>query len=698
MSNFTRCRNHIKRQLSHLATGVAGVLTFLAVSGSETVQAQCVPITLINQIDTCPYTQVTLDPAIDTTLASPREFTWTPASGLSSTNTLFTIATTAISDITYYLDIKGLLRTNLVQNASFGNGNMQFTSDYTYSTAGLTQGQYGINTNPQNMVGTLAPYGDHTTGTGNMMIVKGSTTAGKNVWCQTIPVTANSEYNFSFWAASADATNPASLQVKINGVDIGSAFALPTTTGVWNQYSVDWPTALATSADVCISNSNVSFNGNAFTIDDLEFRKYCHSEDSIVIKLHPVDVSFTFNKAAGCAEDTVYFNATNNVPGTTVTYSWVFGDGTFGTGQNTTHIYGTQGAYNVILSATNGKCSENETQTVDTNNPLTASFEVDEDSVCAGAPVTFNSNSIGTITNYAWDYGDGHTGTGQITQHTYDTVGYFTATLVITSNLGCTDTTTLNILVEGAAAVTAAISDSNFCLGTPIKLDAYISSNYDSAYWDIGGQRRVYDDLHPFHTFDQSGVYEVTFNAFFRSCPDSIFKFPVNVYAYPKVNLGPDTSLCPGERPLYISDSYSHADGTTYLWNTGDTTKILRMPNPNTYWLRVTEPSGCSNTDSIWVRKACYVDVPNSFTPNGDGLNDYFLPRQLLSYKLTRFEMQVFDRWGVRVFETKDLEGRGWDGKLNGVDQPLGAYVYVIDVSYANGREERLKGTVTLIR
>ncbi len=698
MSNFTRCRNHIKRQLTHLTTGVAGVLTFFAATGIQSADAQCVPVTLVNQVDTCPYTQVTLDPVLDTTLASPRVYEWTPASGLSSTNTLNTVATTAISDITYYLKVKALLRQNLALNSSFGNGNMQFTSDYVYATAGITQGQYSINTNPQNVTPTFAAYGDHTTGTGNMLIAKGSTTAGKHVWCQTIAVSANTDYNFAFWGASADATNPASLQVNINGVDVGSAFALSATPGTWNQYNVDWPNTLATSADVCIINNNVSFNGNVFSIDDIEFRKYCIQEDSVKIKLYPVDVSFTFTKAAGCDEDTVYFAATNNVPGSSVTYSWVYGDGNFGNGQNVSHIYGTQGSYNVILSATNGKCSENETQTVNTNNPLTASFDVDEDSVCAGAPVTFNSNSIGTITNYAWTYGDGDAGTGQITQHIYDSIGTFTATLVITSNLGCTDTAKLNILVEGSAAVTAAVSDSNFCIGDPLKLDAMISSNYDSAYWDIGGQRKVYNNLNPYHTFDQPGTYDVSFNAFFRSCPDSIFHFPINVYALPKVNIGQDTSLCPGERPLYVSDAFAHGDGTKYKWSTGDTTRVLRIANPDNYWLRVTEPTGCSNTDSMWVRKACYVDVPNSFTPNNDGLNDYFLPRQLLSYKLTRFEMSVYDRWGVRVFETKAVDGRGWDGKVNGVDQPQGVFVYVIEVTYANGREEMLKGNVTLLR
>jgi gliding motility-associated-like protein len=98
------------------------------------------------------------------------------------------------------------------------------------------------------------------------------------------------------------------------------------------------------------------------------------------------------------------------------------------------------------------------------------------------------------------------------------------------------------------------------------------------------------------------------------------------------------------------------------------------------------------------VYKDCYVDVPNAFTPDGDGQNDEFFPRQLLSRSVTKFSMQVYNRWGQQVFATTNLAGRGWDGRFNDREQPLGVYIYIIDVSFANDRTEHYQGNVTLIR
>src|SRR5690606_14999924 len=109
------------------------------------------------------------------------------------------------------------------------------------------------------------------------------------------------------------------------------------------------------------------------------------------------------------------------------------------------------------------------------------------------------------------------------------------------------------------------------------------------------------------------------------------------------------------------------------LWSTGDTSEILEVVHPGTYTLSVTtDPIGCTTTETIEIHKDCYIDIPNAFTPNGDGQNDYFFPRQLLTENISRFNMEVFNRWGQVVFETNRLDGRGWDGRLNGKQQPLG--------------------------
>jgi gliding motility-associated-like protein len=100
----------------------------------------------------------------------------------------------------------------------------------------------------------------------------------------------------------------------------------------------------------------------------------------------------------------------------------------------------------------------------------------------------------------------------------------------------------------------------------------------------------------------------------------------------------------------------------------------------------------------VIVNKDCYIDIPNSFTPNNDGVNDYFFPRQLMGKSISGFSMKVFNRWGQVIFETTKTDGRGWDGKFNGKDQPSGVYIYQMQAILDNGKQEEYTGNVTLLR
>ncbi|MCB0622548.1 MAG: gliding motility-associated C-terminal domain-containing protein, partial [Saprospiraceae bacterium] len=94
--------------------------------------------------------------------------------------------------------------------------------------------------------------------------------------------------------------------------------------------------------------------------------------------------------------------------------------------------------------------------------------------------------------------------------------------------------------------------------------------------------------------------------------------------------------------------------------------------------------------------------VPNIFSPNGDGQNDYFLPQA--GPQVARFrDWKIFDRWGGLVFQRRntlpeDDPTKGWDGRRGGSACAAGAYVYVLEVEYLDGRIEIVKGDVTLVR
>jgi gliding motility-associated-like protein len=83
-------------------------------------------------------------------------------------------------------------------------------------------------------------------------------------------------------------------------------------------------------------------------------------------------------------------------------------------------------------------------------------------------------------------------------------------------------------------------------------------------------------------------------------------------------------------------------------------------------------------------------EVPNIFTPNGDGSNEVFSFNRL---SVSQFNAQIFNRWGRKVYEWTDPK-TGWDGG----DSEAGVYYYIVQLTTLNGKEEELHGTITLLR
>ncbi|MEM7573870.1 MAG: M43 family zinc metalloprotease [Bacteroidota bacterium] len=127
-------------------------------------------------------------------------------------------------------------------------------------------------------------------------------------------------------------------------------------------------------------------------------------------------------------------------------------------------------------------------------------------------------------------------------------------------------------------------------------------------------------------------------------------------------------------------------------------------PTTTEYTLRVTDSLGCTATATVRVivELGELVYVPNAFSPNDDGVNDFFFPGLGPAVvQIKRFE--IYDRWGGRLFSTADLPASappstGWDGRSNGQAASLGVYIYLLEVELADGRQIPLAGEVMLIR
>lgn len=168
-----------------------------------------------------------------------------------------------------------LSTTNLVVNGDFSLGNTSFTSDHNYcSTPGClaTEGAFTVAADPSIYQPSFEG-ADHTSGSGNFLMVNGSTSAGSAAWCQTIPTEANSFYEISFWVSSLVPQNPASIQLYINTFPFFSPAGAPGSTNSWLPFKQTWVSGITTSATVCLVNTNTAANGNDFGLDDISIKK-----------------------------------------------------------------------------------------------------------------------------------------------------------------------------------------------------------------------------------------------------------------------------------------------------------------------------------------------------------------------------------------------------------------------------------------
>ena len=172
----------------------------------------------------------------------------------------------------------------------------------------------------------------------------------------------------------------------------------------------------------------------------------------------------------------------------------------------------------------------------------------------------------------------------------------------------------------------------------------------------------------------------------------------ITVSAKPVITLPAEITVLEGGQVI-IPARAEGGDSLTYQWSpaaglSGSTLlNPVAGPSVNTvYTLIVTNNGGCSAAAQILVSVLKYPAIPNAFTPNGDGINDYWDIKYLNTY--TGNTVNVFDRYGRKVF-TSNGYGTPWDGTYNGAALPTGVYYYVIDPK--NGRKP-IAGNVTIIR
>jgi len=250
---------------------------------------------------------------------------------------------------------------------------------------------------------------------------------------------------------------------------------------------------------------------------------------------------------------------------------------------------------------------------------------------------------------------------------------------------------------------------------TACELGAFTFTNltageYASVTWDFGDGTLSYETGSVNHIFVEEGCYDVTLSLTSSDgCVTSLSKIDmICVLPNPIANIYVPDPIQNYKDNLFYFDNLS-SNATTYLWTFGDESST-NMINPiHSYdsppgFYQITliafNEFGCSDTTytTIQLIEDLSVYVPNSFTPNGDGTNDVFLPIIDSGIDIYTYRLLIFNRWGSVVFESlnKDI---GWNGTYGGEIVQDGVYIWKITFNSSDNEEEiEYSGHVTLIK
>jgi gliding motility-associated-like protein len=623
-----------------------------------TVPATCDSVATPDTLTACAGTTVVM-PATLYGTDSVLSILWSPATGLSSTTILNPTLTVGTSGY-YYITVQSLFPTNLVVNGDFEAGNTGFSSSYTYVSGPgslVPESVYAISTDPFHEHPGAVSFGDHTTGSGNMMAINGASSP-ISVWCETISVTPFTDYNFSAWVAnwsSADVGPGAPLlQFQINGVLIGTPFASTAAPGIWTNFFATWNSGVSTTATICIYDEVTVLGGNDFALDDITFQPICISKDSVYVKVQVRDTTSTSMDTTLCVTGSPL--TLSGVPGYT-SYLWNTGattisisapsSGTYwiqninactvlvdtfhinyiplpivSLGNDTgfcignslllsspqppgsTYLWSTSStATSIVVNTTgtywlrvdNGYCNATDTIHVTVSPPPVVDLGPDT-TYCLAAPLILQSSVAYTAPSYLWN--DGSTGS------TLSVTATGTYWLQVTVG-GCPGADTIHVTVF-YDTFHLSNGDTAICMGKDVQV--WLTADPAATFqWLPTAGIANSTIANPLITPDTSAMYVV--HIYRPGCPEAQDSFFIDVQPNPQVYIGGNKTVCQFDslhlHALVSPQWYTHY---TYLWQPGihldDSTVanvIFRPGDSSKIVLTVTTPVGCTGADSAML-------------------------------------------------------------------------------------------------
>lgn len=443
---------------------------------------------------------------------------------------------------------------------------------------------------------------------------------------------------------------------------------------------------------------------------------FCGQRDTVVqvINFNPPGVVVTVNpspNARGCAPFTVQFQD-GSTGGNT--YWWNFGDGSpANTQQAPSYTYTQAGTYNVTFIAGNssgGACGGPDTGylviTVDTGI-INADFTAVITDSCDEFNVSIINTSapVSPTTVFTWYFGDGTSfATQHPVSHSYGSSGTYTITLIVEDSLSCNKIDSISKTITFTQQYVDAVAPPfpDVCAVSDVHF-SHSSTNVQSVYWTLGdGSTSTQNSFtHHYNDFGEYNIMLIATNELACNKSDT-FTGKVHIRRRAIADFNYTPIIPERNAPIDFVNLSQYAD--TYLWDFGDGTTSTEVDPSKMYdktflfniCLTANNKDNCPDSICRTAQTdiSALIDLPTAFTPDGDGINDIFLPRGI---GVETVNLKIFNRWGTLVFESDSMD-HGWDGIYNGTEQPMEAYAYVLRATFITGEHFQRQGNVTLIR
>jgi len=288
------------------------------------------------------------------------------------------------------------------------------------------------------------------------------------------------------------------------------------------------------------------------------------------------------------------------------------------------------------------------------------------------------------IQTWLWSFGDGTTTSTANPIKKYADYGAYNVQLHIVTSIGCYADTTGQVALSPAPVANFNYASPLYCTGNTVTFtdSSFIQQPFTITkwFWNFGDATTA-GTQNAATQFNTAGTYTVKLTVYSNhNCVDTITK-SITIYGYPAVNMPADVYI-PAGTNFQLLPTYT-GTGLQYVWVPPDFLNSDTAGTPTTstlknirYLLTTTGAGGCFDTVGITVHVEKQIEVPNAFSPNGDGINDTWHITNIESYP--NCVVKVFNRYGQLVFSSTGYN-KPWDGTDNNKPLPVATYYYIIE-------------------